>query len=45
MPVMDGYEATRKIRALDDEYVRKLPIIAMTANALQKMYRNQKRPE
>ena len=33
MPVMDGYEATRKIRALDDEYVRKLPIIAMTANA------------
>lgn len=33
MPVMDGYEATRKIRALDDEYVRRLPIIAMTANA------------
>lgn len=33
MPVMDGYEATRKIRALDNDYVRRLPIIAMTANA------------
>jgi signal transduction histidine kinase/CheY-like chemotaxis protein len=33
MPVMNGYEATRAIRSLDREYTRKLPIVAMTANA------------
>ncbi len=33
MPVMNGYEATKSIRALDGEYYRKLPIIAMSANA------------
>jgi len=35
MPVMDGYEATRKIRLFDDEQKAKIPIIAMTANAFE----------
>ena len=33
MPVMNGYEATRKIRAMEDETKAKLPVIAMTANS------------
>ena len=33
MPNMNGYEATRKIRALADEAKRTIPIVAMTANA------------
>lgn len=33
MPVMDGIEATRRIRKLDDEYFSRVPIIALTANA------------
>ena len=33
MPVMNGYEATRAIRAIDRDYCRRVPIIAMSANA------------
>jgi CheY-like chemotaxis protein len=35
MPVMDGYEAARLIRADDDPHGAKIPIIAMTANAFK----------
>lgn len=34
MPVMDGYEATRQIRAHDQKTGRHTPVIAITANAL-----------
>ena len=33
MPVMNGYEATEKIRALDDPALAGITILAMTANA------------
>ena len=33
MPIMDGYEATRAIRALRDYEKANIPILAMTANA------------
>ena len=33
MPKMNGYDATRAIRAMDRNYCRRIPIIAMTANA------------
>jgi len=35
MPVMDGYEATQKIRQLEDKTKADIPIIAMTANAFE----------
>jgi len=35
MPIMDGLEATEKIRASEKESGRHLPIVAMTANAFE----------
>ena len=35
MPVMDGYEATRVIRGMDDAAKANIPIVAMTANAFE----------
>ena len=34
MPVMDGVETTQNIRKLPDAYIRNMPIIALTANAV-----------
>mgnify|MGYP004445580317 FL=1 len=35
MPIMDGYQATKLIRKLDDPEINSIPIIAMTANAFE----------
>ena len=35
MPAMNGIEATKTIRAMDDLSLASLPIVAMTANAFE----------
>src|SRR5258706_4939015 len=34
MPVMDGYEATFKIRSMDDPYFKNIPILAYTSSSM-----------
>jgi len=40
MPEMDGFEATRTIRALDSEKAKTIPIVAMTANVFKEDIEN-----
>ncbi|WP_253290986.1 response regulator [Pseudoflavonifractor sp. MSJ-37] len=40
MPLMDGGEAARQIRALSDPALAKIPILAMTANAFEEDRKN-----
>lgn len=42
MPVMNGYEASRAIRALDREDAQRVPIVAMTADAFAEDVQNAK---
>ena len=35
MPVMNGYEAARTIRSMEDREKARIPILAMTANAFE----------
>ena len=35
MPIMDGYEAARRIRAMEDQKKAEIPIVAVTANAFE----------
>lgn len=42
MPVMNGYEATRQIRTINDPVKASIPVIAMTANAFEEDKRTAK---
>ena len=42
MPIMDGVEATKHIRALNTPYAKKIPIVALTANAIKGVERQFK---
>lgn len=42
MPFMDGVETTRKIRGLEEQYAKDIPIVALTANAIKGVERQFK---
>ncbi len=42
MPNMNGHEAARRIRAVDRDYVKRVPIVAMSANAFADDIQNSK---
>ena len=35
LPILNGYEATRLIRQMEDPKISQIPILAMTANAFE----------
>ncbi|MDR9397856.1 MAG: ATP-binding protein [Salibacter sp.] len=37
MPEMDGYEATKAIRSIDDDYFKNIPVVALTADAFNEV--------
>lgn len=39
MPVMDGVETTRRLRAMEENYYREVPVIALTANVMKESER------
>ena len=39
---MNGHEAARRIRAVDRDYVKRVPIVAMSANAFADDIQNSK---
>ena len=42
MPNMNGHEAARRIRAVDRDYAKRVPIVAMFANAFADDIQNSK---
>jgi CheY-like chemotaxis protein/nitrogen-specific signal transduction histidine kinase len=42
MPEMDGYEATKTIRSMEDEYFKEIPIIALTASVMSNVLEKTK---
>lgn len=43
MPKMDGYETTGRIRSMDRQDMKKIPIVALTANAFEEDMENSKK--
>ncbi len=37
MPVMDGIEATKRLRRVEDAYYKQLPVVALSANAIKEV--------
>ena len=42
MPNMNGHEAARRIRAVDRDYAKRVPIVAMSANTFADDIQNSK---
>ena len=44
MPNMNGYKATKRIRSLEADYFKQVPVIALTADALVSMNEKWAKP-